>query len=190
MITRLTIPFRLHGHSGLVSVRSQINKDPQRWGNTLLGEPKPPLKRANIGRGFPLCHATVSYEGEGYAACMGWIQVLRFSGTGPGTLVDQAPQMKHSRVPFASWGPCPAFFDSPHTDTPGIDWTAHTFLVASPDTVMTRTVQLVCGFSWGWSTSAKGPPTAKPLTRVGPRAWSAACAILRPRYPDWKFLDD
>lgn len=187
-IPPLEIPFRLRGYSGVVRVHCVVNTDPQHWGNTLLGEPVPPLARADIGRGFPACSATVSFEGRGYAACMGWIQIVRFSGARSGVLVDQMPQLAGSGMPYICWGPSPAFFDNPHSDDRAIDWKADTFLVATPDAVMTRVVQPICAFSWGWSTTEAVPGIQAPHLADG-TAWAAACAILRPQFPSWKFLE-
>jgi hypothetical protein len=184
----LTIPFRLCGYEGAVRVEYAVNQDPRRWGNTLLGVPEP-LKGEEVGRGFPLCRATVTFAGEGYAAIMAWIQILRFSGASNGVLVDQPPQLEGSGMPYVYWGPCPSFFDNPFTTTRGVHWTADAFLVASPDAVMTRVVQPVCGFTWGYSTEAE-ETRALPLAVIDRAAWPAACAILRPRYPQWGFRDD
>lgn len=184
----LTIPFRIRGNDGAVHVEYLINEDSLRWGNTLLGQ-VPGVSGEMIGRGFPLCRATVRFAGEGYAAVMAWIQILRFSGASNGVLVDQPPQLEGSGMPYVYWGPCPAFFDNPFTTTRGVHWTADAFLVISPDAVMTRAVQPVCGFSWGYSTEGE-ETRALPLTRVDPAAWPAACAILRPRYPHWAFHEE
>jgi hypothetical protein len=92
-------------------------------------------------------------------------------------------------MPYVYWGPCPPFFDNPFTTTRGVHWIADAFLVASPDTVMTRVVQPICGFSWGYSTE-EAETRALPLVNIDPAAWPAACAILRPQYPDWQFLDE
>ena len=167
----LTIPFRLRSHDGVVRVEYAINEDPRRWGNTLLGVAAP-LNAEDVGRGFPLCRATVTFGGEGYAAVMAWIQILRFSGTQSGVLVDQPPQLEGSSMPYVYWGPCPAFFDNPFTTARGVHWTADAFLVASPDAVMSRVVQPVCGFSWGYNTESD-ETRALPLTVLKPAAWPA-----------------
>lgn len=184
----LLIPFRVRGKDGAVRVEYLVNDDAQRWGNTLLGQ-IPGVSGEEVGRGFPLCRATVTFAGEGYAAVMAWIQLLRFSGATNGVLVDQPPQLEGSGMPYVYWGPCPAFFDNPFTTTRGVHWTADAFLVISPDAVMTRVVQPVCGFSWGYSTEDK-ETRALPLTRVDPAAWPAACAVLRPQYPHWEFREE
>ena len=184
----MTMPFHIRGKDGTVRVEYAVNEDPRRWGNTLLGVAAP-LRPDEVGKGFPLCRATVSFAGEGYAAVMAWIQILRFHGAQNGVLVDQPPQLEGSGMPYVYWGPCPSFFDNPFTTTRGVHWTADAFLVISPDAVMTRVVQPVCGFSWGYSTEGE-QTAALPLTPLDPAAWPAACAILREQYPTWEFRDE
>ncbi|HEX5547691.1 MAG TPA: hypothetical protein VFX24_09780 [Ktedonobacterales bacterium] len=187
----MTIPFRLREKDGAVHVEYGINEEPRRWGNTLLGltVPLDGVESEEVGKGFPICRATVTFAGEGYASAMAWIQILRFSGASNGVLVDQPPQLEGTGMPYVYWGPCPSFFDNPFTTTRGVHWTADAFLVASPDAVMTRVVQPICGFSWGYSTE-EAETRALPLVSIAPAAWPAACAILRPQYPDWQFLDE
>lgn len=180
----ISLPFRLRGHDGNVTVEYSVNEDPGRWGYPLLGLSYP----AEAARGFPVCRASVEYPGEGYAAAMGWVQVIRY-GTEideeQTVLVDTAPQLSDARVPYFSWGVCPGFFDAPSTPQKGIIWKADAFLVATPDALMSRTVQPVCGFTWGYTTH-EGPEPL-PLGLADHTTWTAACMVLRPRYPSWHF---
>ncbi len=63
----LTLPFKLRGHSGTVSVRYEANQDPVHWGFDLL----------NLSfdieqtRGFPVFDARTRYDSEGLRAIMG-----------------------------------------------------------------------------------------------------------------------
>ncbi len=68
----------------------------------------------------------------------------------------------------------------------GITWTADTFLTASPDALMTRVVESVCGFRWGYTTLAEGPEVL-PVTRADRETWSSARGVLIERYPTWEF---
>jgi hypothetical protein len=185
---QLKLPFRLRGCEGEVRVECGINVDPKRWGNTLLFEPPPPLTRADIGRGFPLCHAVVSFPGEGYTAYMGWIQVVHLSEASNRVFVDQSPQLEGTGMPYVCWGLCPAFFDNPYTNADEMHFRADTFLVTTPDVAMTRVVQPVRGFSLGYSKTGK-EIRAQPLKIIDDTAWQSACLILRPQYPKWEFLD-
>jgi hypothetical protein len=105
-VLELVIPFRVRGHDGAVHVEYGINEDPQRWGNRLLGVTEP-LNGAEVGRGFPLCRATVTFAGEGYAAVMAWIQMLRFSGATNGVLVDQSAAVGRLRHALRLLGAMP-----------------------------------------------------------------------------------
>jgi hypothetical protein len=98
----LTIPFHIRGNDGTVHVEYLINEDPRRWGNTLVASAAAAaaLYAEEIGRGFPLCRASVTYAGEGYAAVMAWTQILHFSGASNGVLVDQPPQLEGSGMPY------------------------------------------------------------------------------------------
>jgi hypothetical protein len=63
---------------------------------------------------------------------------------------------------------------------------ADAFLVITPDAVMTRVVQPICGFRWGYSTEGERT-LALPLTPLDPAAWPVARAVLQARYPRWEF---
>jgi hypothetical protein len=65
-------------------------------------------------------------------------------------------------------------------------WQARSFLYVSPDAVLTRHVQAVTGFSWGFTISqhdiALAPPAALP-----PDTWDSYLNLLRTDYPGWIF---
>lgn len=182
-----TIPFRLRGLDGRVEIRQTTNDDPARWGYTLLeGALSFPAEKA---RGFPVVSAVVRYRGEGYRAYMGWVQIVRMREEGSPeaqAIVDKPPQLADDGSPYCFWGPEPSFFDAPSTTARLELWSAHAFLVASPDAVMTKEVRPVCGFSWGFSNL--GPePEAEAVRTIGEEEWSAACVDLAERYPAWGF---
>ncbi len=185
MELKLRIPFRTRGHSGVVSIEYGMNEAPERWGNGLLMPSEP----GKIWRNFPICRAQVSYDGEGYLSIMGWIQVVRVLGTESGVLVDQPPQLVETGMPYSYWGPSPAFFDNPYTNRKGLHWRAEAFLVVSPDVVMTRVVQPVCGFTWGYSTQSDHVESL-PLLSVPAEAWTAVVPLLAERFPRWIFRDE
>lgn len=181
------IPFRLRGLDGRVEIGYSTNDDPRRWGY--------PLLESALGfsseraEGFPVVSAQVAYPGEGYVSCMGWIQIVRWREAGNAeeqVIVDKPPQLSDESFPYCFWGLAPSFFDAPSTTARLELWSAHTFLVASPDAVITKEVRPVCGFSWGFSTL--GPrPEAMSLLPLGEETWSAARHILAGRYPSWCF---
>lgn len=124
---------------------------------------------------------------------MGWIQLIRYGGGEVGdeevVEVDHPPQHSGAGTPYCYWGVCPSFFDAPSMTHEGVTWVAEAFLTASPDALMTRTVQPICGFRWGYKTNRK-PPEILPVEPVGLGDWAAARAALQERYPDWTFLSD
>jgi len=130
----------------------------------------------------------VSFPGEGYAAAMGWIQLISYGG-GEVVEVDHPPQHSDVATPYCYWGVRPSFFDAPSTTHEGVTWVAEAFLATSPDTLMTRTVQPVCGFRWGYATT-RNPPELLPVEKIGAAEWETARAALQERYPDWDFLSD
>jgi hypothetical protein len=69
----MTLPFSLLGRGGTVTVVYRANDDPERWGYSVLGLAWPP----RLAEGLPVLEARVSSPLEGYAAVMGWIQVVR-----------------------------------------------------------------------------------------------------------------
>jgi len=184
----MTTPFRLRGKPGMVTVEYGVNEEPTRWGYDLL-DLDFPLESV---KGFPYCSASVAFEAEGYAAILGWIQIVQFSGTENNVIVDVAPQLIETGFPYVTWGLAPTFFDAPATVASkhkGLIWTASTFLVASPDALMTRVVQPVCGFQWGY-TIPDDHPKLSPLTVASAATWEYACTILRERYPTWEFWSE
>src|SRR5215469_12156775 len=82
----MTTPFRLRGKPGMVTVEYGVNEEPTRWGYDLL-DLDFPLESV---KGFPYCSASVAFEAEGYAAILGWIQIVQFSGTENNVIVDVA----------------------------------------------------------------------------------------------------
>lgn len=66
--------------------------------------------------GFRVVQASVAYEGEGYAAVMGWVQVVRYRLEDANEHVivfDVAAQMTDTEVPYLSFGVRPTLFDAP-----------------------------------------------------------------------------
>jgi hypothetical protein len=51
---------------------------------------------------------------------------------------------------------------------------------------MTRVVEPVCGFRWGYTTR-NGTLEMLPLMRANNTTWISARTVLRERYPSWEF---
>lgn len=184
--SELAIEFDVEERVGRVLVTCESNLDPRTWGYQLLGLASP----VDSAHGFPVLHAQVMTQAKGYSSIFAWVQVITMKDETSGAtqrMVDVAPQLQGLGVPYLCFGPQPALFDAPSTDAQGErSWTANTFLVASPDCVMTRHLAPLCGFSWGYKVRERRPRTLAP-TKVGARAWSAALAVLRSEHPSWAF---
>jgi hypothetical protein len=182
----LVLPFRIRGVDGSVRVSYSRNEDPRRWGYDLLGLDFD----IEMARGFPIIEASVEWPLEGYAAKMGWIQVVRYSvgdQADATVIVDVAPQLKDSGVPFIAFGVRPTTFDAPATTEANVMWRAVTFLTYGPNAHMTRTVKPAVGLRWGYDVrDGVCHPVAVKVASGGD--WNDARDELRKRYPEWTFL--
>jgi len=52
--------------------------------------------------------------------------------------------------------------------------------------VLTRHVQAVAGFSWGFTITRQAFVFARPAA-AGPQTWDSHLGLLRASYPDWIF---
>jgi hypothetical protein len=177
------LPFTLRGAGGTVRVHHRLNEDPRAWGYDVLGLPYD----IEVARGCPVVEAIVEHPAAGYAAVMGWIQVVELRAPEETqTILDVAPQMRGAGVPWFSWGPRPVFFDAPSTTYSEQSFRADAFLAVTPDAVMTPVVQPLCGFTWGYDVVG-GVPTATGVAPAGPERWPAILPTLRAACPRWTF---
>jgi len=196
--TRETFEFSLHGRKGSVTVDCSVNVDPSRWGFGVLGLAWP----VDLAIGLPVLEATVSYPGEGYAAAMGWIQVVRLhvderSGTlvsdgekapaGDHVWIDVPPQLRGLGVPFLSFGPCPTLFDAPVSTESDVRFVADSFLTASPDALISRRSRPCVGFRWGYSTQAGSETQLLSPALLSRDDWRDAVTILEQHFSEWSF---
>jgi hypothetical protein len=176
-------PFRLRGADGVVRVSLTRNEEPERWGWRLLGLDVP----LEYIVGFPVIEASVDFPAEGYAAVLGWVQVVRYEVTDePETVVlaDVAPQLQGLGMPYVAFGVRPTYFDSPAISASDADWRAATFLTASPDVLLSRVIEPVCGFCWGYLRTA-GETKLVEAIRAEEKDWLEAREELAKHYPDW-----
>jgi hypothetical protein len=180
----LRIGFTLRGLSGMISVSVAPDTDPDAIGWSLLtgGEP------TEAARGFPVCRASVTYPADGYAAVFGWTQLVRSTDSGQGRFeMDPIAIYQEIPTPYAWFGLRPELFDAPARGSrPDMDWEAHSFLCVSPDAVITRRVQAIAGFRWGF-TVASADITISPSAALGPAAWDSHLDLLSTEYPAWSF---
>lgn len=181
---RLSLSFTLRGISGLIAVSVTGNTDPDAIGYSLLSGGLP----ADAARGFPVCRATVAYQAHGYAAVFGWTQLVRSTDSAPDQFeMDPIALYQQVATPYAFFGIRPELFDAPSRESRyDMTWEAHSFLCISPDAVLTRHVQAIAGFTWGFTIDHEDIAFARPAA-LGPEAWDSHLDLLRTSYPDWIF---
>jgi hypothetical protein len=180
----LRISFLLRGISGFVDVSISANTDPSALGYLLLSGGLP----VDFARGFPACRATVTYPADGYAAIFGWTQMVRSTDAATSDFeMDPIAIYKEVDTPFAWYGTRPELFDAPSRDSrQDMTWQCHSYLCVSPDAVVSRRVQAITGFSWGFMI-AGGDITFVRAAPLGPAAWDGHLDLLRASYPAWSF---
>jgi hypothetical protein len=180
----LSIPFSLRGLSGLISVSVTGNTDPDAIGYLLLSDGQP----TDAACGFPVCRATVTYPAEGYAAMFGWTQMVRSTDSDPARFeMDPIALYQQIPTPYAFFGVRPELFDAPSRNSRyDMDWQAHSFLCVSPDAVLTRHVQAIAGFSWGFTIDHQAITFTRPAA-VGPETWDSHLELLKTSYLAWSF---
>jgi hypothetical protein len=135
-----------------------------------------------------VCRATVTYPAEGYAAMFGWTQMVRSTDSAPDRFeMDPIALYQQVPTPYAWFGIRPELFDAPARDAKyDMTWEAHSFLCVSPDAVLTRHVQAIAGFSWGFTINHQDITFAPPAA-LRPETWDSHLDLLRTSYPDWTF---
>lgn len=179
----MRIPFTLRGVDGHVDVSITANANPDAIGYSLLFEGSP----AEFRVGFPICRARVSYPGDGYAAVFGWTQMVRSTDQTGQFEMDPIAIYAEVATPFAWFGVKPEAFDAPSRESLyDMVWEAHCFLCVSPDAVLTRRAQALCGFSWGFAVEPPQIHFTDPAP-LAAQAWDAHLDLLRASYPNWRF---
>lgn len=183
----LAVPFTLRGEAGTVLVSVEPNTDPLALGCGLLDEEE----AAESALGFPVCRARVQYRPEGYAAAMGWIQLVRSTdGEDPNSYeLDPLALLRDVDTPYAFFGIAPELFDAPFRGRRvPLTWQARSFLCASPDAVMSRTALPLCAFTWGFTiTESDGVPAVVPPEPLPTTTWAEHVALLERAHPAWRF---
>lgn len=180
----LRIDFSLRGISGHVDVSISPNTDPVAVGYAILSYGLP----VDFARGFPVCRATVAYPADGYAAIFGWTQMVRSTDAATCDFeMDPIAIYNEVDTPFAWYGTRPELFDAPARDSrEDLTWECHSFLCISPDAVLSRRVQAVAGFSWGFTINRGDTAFVRPIP-LEPAAWDGHLSLLRASYPSWTF---
>ncbi|MDQ1552851.1 MAG: hypothetical protein QOD50_2273 [Actinomycetota bacterium] len=182
----LVLPFRLRGVAGRITVGLDVNDDPTGWGCDLLTQQLP----ADAARGFPVCRAEIDHPARGYAAALGWLQLVRSSDSdGDPSKYEMDPISIYRDVatPFAFFGFKPVLFDAPFREsTYPLTWRARSYLCAAPDAVMTKRVSPVAAFAWGFDV-VDGRVRLLGPESLDLTSWNAHLSLLASEYPAWRF---
>ncbi len=182
----LRIPFQLRDRHGVVTVSLARNEDPEELGHPLIAVGY----ERDMFVGFPAVTASISYQGEGVRAFMGWVQVIERHDA-DGTIradVDRLPTVFGEGCPLYSFGYCPTFADYPaNPQHPDGDWVADAFLVAIPDVARSRVLDPVAGFRWGYRLAGSRPVKLFQPEPVGMEAWRHHARTLQVACPVWTF---
>lgn len=166
-----------------VDISIRPNHNPKAYGLDLLF-PTIPLDTFS---GFPVCEGIVhcSPDNRGYASMYGWTQLWKQDDED--WRFDWAPVQTGLNWPFIWFGPEPRLFDGPtRVGVTNLDWTARSFVTYIDDSLMTRCVQCVVGFEWGfWIRDGK--IAIKPLKRLESTDWDTFGGYLRETFPGWEF---
>lgn len=183
----LDLDFAYRGSRGQVRVHCGAVSDPLRIGQSA------------DAKGFPVCKATLQFEGRGYNAFFGWIQLVRSTDNeteGRSFEVDPFQPFQDCPSPYAFYGLLPTLFDAPsRPERKEIRWRAHSFLATTPleeemfGALTNRRVVPITGFSWGFDIDRLGTFHLYGPERVHSDDWSQHLPVLRAQYPKWKFED-
>lgn len=198
IVVTTRFPFRLRGAEGSVLVSFNPNEDPQRWGYDTLGLAWP----SELAQGLPVLRAWTECALEGYAAVMGWVQIVRIdvleasrplvagidkAPVGHHEWVDGPPQLRGLGLPFTSFGECPTLFDAPASTESDTTFSADSWLTASPDALISRESFPVLGLRWGYSARAGQRHKLHEPALLDESHWVEALPLLSETFPDWKF---
>jgi len=175
----LRLAFSARQKRGSVSVDIRRNTDPASVGCS------------SSAFGFPICAATVEFDGQGYDSLLGWVQLVSAGPTsapGPYAL-DPLAVYDGLDTPFGFFGIAPTLFNAPsrRDRTMSLDWRAESYLCVAPHGPMKREVQPVAAFSWGFVLD-DGEIEVREPAALPPEAWTKHLPLLGRHHPTWTFL--
>lgn len=182
---KLVVPFVLRNHPGHVDVEIRPSLGSADSGGVFLDSTLPP----DAGAGLPICTATIVYEASGYAAAMGWVQLVRSSDSGhPDRFeLDPLALLRNANTPYAFFGIKPQLFDAPQRDSHvELTWQARSYLAVTSDAVISAEALPVAGFSWGFGIS-RAEITIEPPALLGVDSWADHVGLLEREHPGWRF---
>lgn len=179
----LEATFTWNDLSGAIHVECVANEDPGFWG-VWHGK----------AEGFPVCTATVDYPLCGYRSMLGWVQMVRSTDNesdGADFEMDPLALFGDAPSPYCWYGQRPTLFDAPSRPVrQPLDWTAHSFLAATPleevADLKPRRVVPIIGFSWGFTDTGSDVTLQLPAS-LPTGTWDSHLSLLREAYPFWVF---
>jgi len=184
-LMKLVVPFVLRNSSGHVDVEIRASLGSADSGGIFLDSTLPP----NAGAGLPICTANIVYEASGYAAAMGWVQLVHSSDSGhPDRFeLDPLALLRNANTPYAFFGIKPQLFDAPQRDSHAeLTWQARSYLAVTSDAVISAEALPVAGFSWGFGISRAGI-TIEPPALLDIASWADHVGLLESEHPGWRF---
>jgi hypothetical protein len=175
----MRLPFTHDDLPGHVEVEVIANADPAAYG----------CRPQSLD--LPTCTARVTYEGLGYHAMLGWVQLVRSTdneSAGAAFEIDPFGLFEDADSPYCFYGHTPTLFDGParsHRDD--LTWLAHSFLAATPllgDG--RRSVVPLVGFSWGFAFEGGAVRIVEPEA-LRSEVWRSHVPYLTATYPSWAF---
>lgn len=185
-IVDLTVRFVLRGRAGNIAVHIQASRGAADSGAQLLDASLPP----EAGAGLPVCTASVSFEGHGYVAAMGWVQLVQSSDAGDPDryAMDPLALFRGVNTPYAFFGIRPTLFDAPYRDTAlSVTWRARSYLAVTSDAVITKEARPIAGFTWGFRIGSGSAVTIEAPRELEVRSWEDHVDLLERSYPGWRF---
>jgi len=188
--SRMKTEFTHHGYAGQIDVAVRENHGVLSSGFSAID-----LRFTDdMVRGFPVVNASVSFEGAGYEAMFGWLQVISHDlGKGETDFsVDIAKQFQEFANPFCYYGYKPRFYDAPSMNDPEIRlWKAYAFLcpLSLSNREEYRKITPLAGFIWGFTISRGKPESILEPMPAGRDDWNLVRRNVASHYPQWKFMD-
>jgi hypothetical protein len=172
------LDFHLLDARGRIDINIERNTDPEALGC-------PPF-----ARDLPVCTATVTYEGRGYHAALGWVQLVRSTDNASrGEKFEMDPYEPLGRLshPFCFFGFAPVLFDAPsRASRDDMDWVANSFLCFVAPDAAGRETRAIAGFAWGFSIRER-EVVLRPPESLDCAAWDSHLPLLRREHPSWAF---
>jgi hypothetical protein len=174
----LRLDFHLLDARGRIDIAIEPNIDPEALGC-------PPF-----ARDLPVCTATVTYEGRGYHAAFGWVQLVRSTDSasrGEEFELDPYEPLGRLSHPFCFFGFAPVLFDAPsRASRDDMDWVANSFLCFVAPDAAGRETRAIAGFAWGFNIREREVALRSPES-LDSAAWDSHLPLLRREHPSWTF---